>query len=470
MSGLRLAIGLRSRSVAAGRLAKARARALARALDGLLGQDITVNRALKALTALYMLGLIAAVISYKAVFAGAMFSNVWFGAYSVCVASYILSRFLFSLFYRSRPDAGVQPRIAIVMPGFNEQEAIGASLRSLLALDYPPEKLELVAVNDGSTDNTLAEMRRVAAESGGRVRVIDFPKNRGKRAAMAAGIRASSAEVVAFVDSDSVVEPDGLHWLVQPFADERVGAVCGHANVLNTTDSWLTRMQAVRYFVAFRVVKAAESVFGAVTCCSGCFSAYRRAAILPRLEWWEGQRFLGVESTFGDDRSLTNCVLREWRIVYEKRAVSHTIVPSAFRAFIIQQTRWKRSWTRESLLVSKFIWRKHPVAALFTYMSIVLPLIAPVAALHALLWTPITHHAGLPLIYLAGIYALALVYSLYYLLFQEHYSLIWLYGILFAFLYLAVMLWQTYYAIATCRTAAWGTRPATAGMAAGGEG
>jgi hyaluronan synthase len=452
------------------RRARSRLRAAVRAVDRLLGAEVTVNRALKALTALYLLGLILAVVSYKAVFAGAMFANVWFGAYSVCVASYILSRFLLSLFYRSRPDSGVQPRIAIVMPGFNEQQAIAASLRSLLALDYPRDKLELVAINDGSTDDTLAQMQLVAAESGGRVRVIDFPENRGKRAAMAAGIRASTAEVVAFVDSDSVVEPDGLRRLVQPFADPRVGAVCGHANVLNTTDSWLTRMQAVRYFVAFRVVKAAESVFGAVTCCSGCFSAYRREAILPRLEWWERQRFLGVESTFGDDRSLTNCVLRDWRVVYEKRAVSHTIVPATFRAFIIQQTRWKRSWTRESLLVARFIWRKHPVAALFTYMSILLPLIAPVAALHALLWTPLTHHAGLPLIYLAGIYALALVYSLYYLLFQEHYDLIWLYGILFAFLYLAVMLWQTYYAIATCRTAAWGTRPATAGMTGGGEG
>jgi hyaluronan synthase len=433
---------------------------------------LTVHRAFKALAAVYMLALVAAVVSYKAAFAGVIFSNTFFGVYSVCVAAYILSRFFFSLFYRAHTDAGggVQPQVAIVMPAFNEQAAIGDSLRSLLALDYPSEKLELVAVNDGSTDDTLAEIQRVADGSHGRVRVIDFPHNRGKRAAMAAGIRATSAEVVAFVDSDSVVEPDGLHKLVQPFADARVGAVCGHADVLNKTDSWLTRMQAVRYFVAFRVVKAAESVFHTVTCCSGCFSAYRRAAIMPRLEWWESQTFLGVESTFGDDRSLTNCVLRDWRIVYEKNAHSHTIVPASFRAFIVQQTRWKRSWTRESLLVAKFIWRKHPVAALFTYLSILLPLISPIAALHALVWGPLMHHAGLPLVYFAGIYALALVYSLYYLLFQEHYDLMWLYGILFAFLYLAVMLWQTYYAIATCRTASWGTRPATAGMGGGGEG
>ncbi|HEX5853847.1 MAG TPA: glycosyltransferase [Solirubrobacteraceae bacterium] len=431
---------------------------------------MTVHRALKALAAVYLVGLIVAVLAYKAAFIDLMFSNVYFGVYSVCVTTYILSRFLFSLFYRSQPDAGIEPAIAIVMPGFNEQHAIAASLRSLLALEYPREKLELIAVNDGSTDGTLAEMERVARECEGRVRVIDFPRNRGKRAAMAAGIRASEAEVIVFVDSDSVVEPQALRRLVQPLADPRVGAVCGHADVLNVRETWITRMQAVRYFVAFRVVKAAESVFNAVTCCSGCFSAYRREAILPRMEWWESQRFLGVESTFGDDRSLTNCVLRDWRIVYEKNAVSHTIVPSTFRGFVTQQTRWKRSWTRESLLVARFIWRKHPVAAFFTYLSIVLPLLAPAAAVHALVWGPIIHGGTLPLIYLAGIYSLAMVYSLYYVIFQDEYSLVWVYGILFVFFYLAIMLWQTYYAIATCRTASWGTRPATAGMTGGGVG
>jgi hyaluronan synthase len=442
-----------------------------RAAEPVSPRKITTHRILKGLAGLYLLLLLAAVMAYKAAFAGLLFTNVFFGVYSLTVACYIVSRFLFSLFYRTRPDAGVEPQIAIVMPGFNEEEAIAHSLRSLLELDYPPEKLELVAVNDGSTDDTLAEMRRVSAESQGRVRVIDFPQNRGKRAAMAAGIRATSAEVIVFVDSDSTVEPQALKRLVQPLADQRVGAVCGHADVLNVRDSWITRMQAVRYFVAFRVVKAAESVFGAVTCCSGCFSAYRREAILPRLEWWENQTFLGVESTFGDDRSLTNCVLRDWRILYERRAVSHTIVPVTFRAFLIQQTRWKRSWTRESLLVAKFIWRKHPVAALFAYMSILLPLLAPIAAVHSLVWAPlVTHHGVLPLTYLAGIYALALVYSFYFLLFQDRYNVLWLYGILFVFFYLGIMLWQTYYAIATCRTAAWGTRPATAGLGAGGEG
>ena len=72
---------------------------------------------------------------------------------------------------------------------------------------------------------------------------------------MAAGIRATDAEIVAFVDSDSVLEEDAMRVLVQGFAEEKVGAICGHADVLNIRATWLTRMQAVRYFVAFKVLR-----------------------------------------------------------------------------------------------------------------------------------------------------------------------------------------------------------------------
>ena len=120
---------------------------------------------------------------------------------------YIVTRFVFSLLYRPPRAAGLEPHVAIVMPSFNEEDAIARSLRSLLQLDYPAGKLEIVAVDDGSTDGTLEAMRSVAVWDT-RVQVISFPENRGKRAAMAAGIRATDAEIVAFVASDSVLEPD----------------------------------------------------------------------------------------------------------------------------------------------------------------------------------------------------------------------------------------------------------------------
>jgi hyaluronan synthase len=425
-----------------------------------------LDRALRGISVVYLVVLLAAIVAYKAVFVGMLTVDPWFTLYGIVVCTYIVTRFLLSLFYRPAPDAGIEPRVAIVMPGFNEEDAIAGSLRSLLALEYPAGKLEIVAVNDGSTDGTLAAMEAVAAEAPGRVLVIDLGVNQGKRAAMAAGIRATEAEIIAFVDSDSVLEPDALRILVQGFADETVGAICGHADVLNLNDTWMTRMQAVRYYVAFKVCKAAESVFDAVTCCSGCFSAYRRTAIMPHLEWWEDQHFLGLPSTFGDDRSLTNCVLRDWKVRYESRAISHTLVPDNFQVFMRQQLRWKRSWTRESLIVSTFVWREHPIASLSTYLGIILPVIAPIVAVRAVLVSPVLHHTGIPFLYLLGVYAMAVAYGLYYSARRPRYDSLWIYGVVFCFFYLIFLVWQTYYAIATSRSASWGTRPATAGIEA----
>jgi hyaluronan synthase len=417
----------------------------------------------RAIAGAYLLGLLAAVLYYKSAFIQMITVSPLLSIYGLVVVLYISSRFVFSAFYRPGKDHGICPRVAIVMPGFNEQAAIGNSLRSLLQLDYPEDRLEIVAVNDGSTDNTLVEMRKVAATAGGRVKVINFENNRGKRAAMAAGIRATEADIIAFVDSDSVLEPDAMGIIVQGFHNPKVGAICGHAEVLNVRQNWITKMQAVRYFVAFQVNKAAESVFGTVTCCSGCFSAYRREAIMPWLDWWENQTFLGRPSTFGDDRSLTNCVLRDWKVRYEARAVSHTIVPATYRQFMKQQLRWKRSWTRESLIVSSFMWKKNPIPALCAYVGMLLPIVAPVVAVHAIIMMP-AQGGGAPILYLMGVYAMSVCYGLYYAARKPRYDHLWVYGILFCFFYLAFLLWQTYFAIVTTRSASWGTRPATAGM------
>ncbi|HXE45850.1 MAG TPA: glycosyltransferase family 2 protein [Conexibacter sp.] len=419
------------------------------------------DRAMRVAAALYLAALLALAIAYHGLWYGASGNDPLLVVYGLVVVAFITSRFVLSMPYRPPRDAGVEPRVAIVMPAFNEEEAIARSLRSLLALDYPPDKLELVAVNDGSTDETLARMAEVAADEP-RVRVIDLGVNCGKRAAMAVGMRATDAEILAFVDSDSSLEQNALRRLVQGFADPRVGAVCGHADVANPDDSWLSRMQVVRYFVAFRVVKAAESLFGCVTCCSGCFSAYRRVAIVPHLEAWEHQTFLRSPATFGDDRALTNRVLRDWKVRYAADAVSHTAVPTTLYQFLRQQLRWKRSWTRESLILMRFVWRKHPIAALQAYAGVLISLVAPVVAVRALVWLPLVGHRGVPLVYVGGIYAMALAYGLYYVVRRPRYDPRWIYGVVFCFFYLAFLLWQTYWAILTARSSSWGTRPSTA--------
>jgi hyaluronan synthase len=392
----------------------------------------------------------------------ALLEDPLFYGYSILVSFYVVTRFVLAPFYRPRADTGYRPTCSIVIPAFNEEACVEATIDACLLSDYPADRLEVVVVDDGSSDATWEHMLAARERHPGVV-CVRFPQNRGKRDAMAEGIRRSSGEICIFIDSDSVVEPNGLALLVADFADERVGAVVGHADVLNKTANWLTRMQQVRYYVAFRVIKGCESLFGAVTCASGCFSAYRRTALLEVLERWETQRFLGRRATFGDDRALTNYVLRHWRITYQSQARSHTLVPEKLRVFGVQQLRWKKSWLRESLHVSSFIWRKNPIAALLTYLGCLFPWVAPIVVLHSVWFRAVS--VGSPLFYLVGAYVMAVLYSLYYAISRR--SPLWWHGVSFVAIYMVFLVWQTYYALATIRNTSWGTRASTHGEAGG---
>ena len=410
-------------------------------------------RAVQLVCLLYGVVLLYWIYLAKGLAVGVFLSDPVIYTYSLLVTVYCLARFALAPFYRPASDAGYRPTASIVVPAFNEEDCIELTIDALYASDYPADRLEVVVVDDGSTDATWERILRTKERHPSLV-CVQFSHNRGKRAAMAEGIRRAGGEIVVFVDSDSVVEPGGLENVMAPFADARVGGVVGAAEVLNKTENWLTRMQQVRYFVAFRVIKGSESVFGAVTCASGCFSAYRRSALVAVLPQWEAQTFLGRRATYGDDRALTNYILRDHRIVYQSSAVCHTLVPTTTRRFLVQQLRWKKSWLRESLHVVRFIWRKHPVAAALTYMSVLFPWVAPFVIVHSLVWRGV--EGGSPLFYLMGAYVMALLYSLYYAVARR--SPIWWHGLTFVAVYVSFLVWQTYYAVLTLRNTSWGTR------------
>ena len=379
-----------------------------------------------------------------------------FGGYSLLVTTYVLARFSLAPFYRPTPDTGHRPSCSIVIPAFNEEACIEATIDACFSADYPRDKIEVVVVDDGSSDATWERML-AARERYPSLLCVQFSQNRGKRAAMAEGIRRSSGEICVFIDSDSVIESDGLAHIMADFRDPRVGASVGSADVMNKAQNRMTKMQQVRYFVAFRVVKGSESVFGAVTCASGCFSAYRRSALLDVLERWENQRFLGRPATYGDDRALTNYILRNHRVTYQSLARSHTLAPDTLKGFLIQQVRWRKSWLRESLHVVRFIWRKHPVASVLTYLGVLFPWVAPVVAFRSLYWHSLM--VGDPWFYLMGAYVMALLYSLYYAVSRK--SPLWHHGITFIVIYMAFLVWLTYYALLTLRDTSWGTRAST---------
>jgi hyaluronan synthase len=410
-------------------------------------------RTLAALSVLALCALISWHIYHR-------FSRYGWGSfasvYTVVVTGYVLSRFVLAALYRAPRDAGITPSIAIVVPSFNEGDAVRRTIHGCMSIDYPQDRIEVVVVNDGSTDDTWEHMLAAAAEyPPGAVQCVDLGSNQGKRAAMANGIRRTSADVLVFVDSDSVPAPRAIYHLVQPFAEPGVAAVSGLTYVRNAHVNLLTRMQAARYYVSFQLLKTAESMVGAVTCCSGCFAAYRRDCVLPVLERWEHQTFLGAPCTHGDDRSLTNMLLRlGHKARYQALAEAWTDAPHQYGKFFRQQLRWKKSWSREGLILASHIWRTRPLAFPAVLIQTFSGYLGPLVMLFNLTVAP-----GLtgvfPVFYLLALYMMSTAYALLYRALRG--DGMWRATIAATFFY-AFFAPQIYWAILRIRDGAWGTR------------
>jgi hyaluronan synthase len=389
--------------------------------------------------------------------------------YTVVVSSYVLTRFTLAAAYRTPKDAGIEPEVAIVVPAFNEGEAVARTIHACMALDYPRDKLQIVVVNDGSSDDTWEHMTTTAAlYPEGSVRCVDLGRNQGKRVAMTAGIRATTAEILVFIDSDSMPEPDGVRKLVQLFARRKVGAGSGLTMVRNANVNALTKMQQARYYVSFQLLKTAESVLGAVTCNPGCFSAYRRAAVLPLLPKWEHQTWWGTECTFGDDRALTNMVMRAgWQSRYHDGALAWTDVPERYSKFFRQQLRWKKSWLREGPKLLAHLWRTRPLA----FPALAIQTLAGLMSPFVMTYNLIIHSATTgvpPTLYPIALYMIASAYGLLYRAQRD--DGLWKWAIVGTFFYIAFSP-QLLWAAIRVRDTSWGTRaaaPATASSPAPG--
>lgn len=378
----------------------------------------------------------------------------WFQLYSLIVAVYLCSRTILSLVYRPPEDRGFLPSVSMVISAKNEEGHIGGTIAHCFRLHYPPHLFEVLVVDDGSTDQTWARLTALS-DTYPRLRVFRFPENRGKRHAMALGAQEASGEILVYIDSDSFVEPEGVYRIVQAFADPRIGAVAGHTRVIVEPHNMISKMESVRYFISHRLMKSAESVVNCVTCCPGAFSAYRRSAMLAVLPKWLNQTFCGKVATFGDDRSLTNFILRTSRVIFCETARCWTYVPDTWSKYFRQQLRWKKSWMREMLIASGIMVRKPPLAALAFYASVLLTLCAPVMVVRNLVLFPLVYSMScLP--YLTGVALVYLFFCLIYLYFTR--ASHWYYGMAFAGLYIGVLCWQNYYAMATVSRTHWGTR------------
>ncbi len=358
------------------------------------------------------------------------------------------------------------PTITVVVPAYNEGSQVGVTLHSVAESDYPAEKLQIISIDDGSQDDTWLWMQRAAAELPGRVTLLRQPRNMGKRHALYAAFKQATGQVLVTIDSDSVIEKETLRRLVAPMvADPVVGGVAGNVRVLNMKAGIIPRMLEVAFTFGFDFLRASHSRVNTVMCTPGALSAYRTDAVMPVLDQWLNETFLGKPYCIGEDRYLTNLILEQgYHILFQSNAMVFTNVPTKYKGLVRMLLRWARSDIRESLYMHKFVFKKFRKSSALgcrinlalSWIDMTICQVLMVSGMLSLLTLP----PVVALYTLIGAAVVGLVPLTVY--FIRHRNLMCLWAIPYSIFYVAALAWIPVYAILTVHKSGWLTRQITA--------
>jgi hyaluronan synthase len=360
------------------------------------------------------------------------------------------------------PDPDL-PHISVLVPAYNEGAQVLVTLRSICASDYPPEKMQIMAIDDGSKDDTWEWMLRARDELGSRVTIIRQPRNGGKRHALYTGFQRATGQVWVTIDSDSVVEPWGLRNLISPFVhDARVGGVGGNVRVLNWSQGFIPKMLEVAFTFGFDFVRATHSRVNTVMCTPGALSAFRASAVRPVMDEWLHESFMGKPYNIGEDRNLTNLVIRQgFHILFQSNANVFTNVPATYQSLCKMLLRWARSDVRESLMLTSFAFKNfRPTGKkgaranlLLSWIDMSVTQVILLCSLLSLLFLPLKFI--LPTLALVGLGAGMTPVLVY---FWRHRSLRALWGFPYVVFYFLALSWIQVYAFFTVHRSGWLTR------------
>ncbi|MGO9269611.1 MAG: glycosyltransferase family 2 protein [Terriglobia bacterium] len=223
--------------------------------------------------------------------------------------------------WRPRPvlKAPILPSVSVVMAAHNEAEVLPAKLKSLAALDYPAERLEIIVTSDGSTDATE---EIVAARTSERVRLVAHPRREGKASALNRGIQAAQGEIVLFTDARQLIAPDAVRQLVANFADPSVGCVSGEL-ILSESDAVGSNNGFGLYWSLEKKIRQWESLTGSVIGATGALYAVRNDLLVP----------LPVGTILDDVYLPLHVARRRRRVVFEPMARVYDRVAPSQREF-----------------------------------------------------------------------------------------------------------------------------------------
>lgn len=240
------------------------------------------------------------------------------------------------------PGPSRYPPLTVLVPAYNEAATIGETLRSLAEQRYPGA-IDLIVIDDGSTDGTAGAVR---AHGDARVRLLRLGRNMGKAAALNRGLAQASHELIVTVDADSSLHCDALRLLAAAYlhGPPHLRAVAGAVFVNNGPASWVSRLQYWDYFHGIAATKRVQAAYGAALVAQGAFSIYQRRMLLEIGGW---------PDCVGEDIVMTWAILkRGWSVGYAEDAVCFTRVPESLGALRRQRARWARG------LIEAF--RNHP--------------------------------------------------------------------------------------------------------------
>jgi cellulose synthase/poly-beta-1,6-N-acetylglucosamine synthase-like glycosyltransferase len=371
------------------------------------------------------------------------------------------------------------PSVSFLVAVKDERDVIERCVASMVGQTYPD--LDVWVVDDGSTDGTSEILDALAARHP-KLHLLRNEQSQGKKKALVRAAREAQGDLYMFTDSDCVLELDAIELMVKAFrANPDFGAFSGHARALNADKNTLTRMQDAWYETSFSINKAAESVFGGVTCVSGPLAGFRREAIYNFLPAWAEDRFLGAPFPFATDRQLTGYVLggkekgrslkdrwadsefvtavdypnKRWKVGYVKAAKVKTEVPDTPRRFAKQQIRWKKSFLRNLAFTGSFYWRRGPGAAFLFYGHAMFVMLAPVMAFRHMVYAPLTGEWALAPLYLAGITFKGSMWAVAYRAENPDDRRNWIYRPLMSLTASVAFSWMLLYSALTLRRGVW---------------
>lgn len=221
------------------------------------------------------------------------------------------------------------PPITILVPCYNEAENAEETLSTAAAVDYP--EFEIIAVNDGSRDNTAEVLNGLAGRIPG-LRVVHLAQNQGKATAMNTGALLAKHEILVCIDGDALLDPQALRWIARAFRRGNVGGLAGNPRIRNRT-SLLGRLQVGEFSSIIGLIRRAQTMYGRLFTVSGVICAFRKRA-LEDAGWWSPR-------TITDDIDVTWRVqVAGWRVIYEPNAVVWILMPETLRGLWNQRLRW----------------------------------------------------------------------------------------------------------------------------------